>query len=349
VPSSFGGIYRFFAGRLKEPVSFDSPFLLFPVLIHVLLHRSTLSVAAALLPAVAFSPCPGQQLPPDTIVPIPLPGLEVKVLLSPLQARYAPHAVSILREADLAGPGAGMFMSGALQALPGLQIQNRFNLAVGEKVTIRGLGARAQFGVRGIHVSVDDIPATLPDGQSTLDHLDLKSLGQVELVRGPASSLYGNGAGGVLRFETRAPSDVPLEESATLTAGSRGLLQLSSITSGTLGRTGYIASLGSGEYGSYRDNPLDSEGVFGAAHRKTFNGQIRRELGNGDVSLTMNVMDLDSENPGSVSRTLLENPACRDRPGKEGGRSKGPHLRRGRSRRRSTPVDGRSRGRFPGG
>lgn len=306
MPSSFGGIYRIFAGRLKEPVSFDSSFFPFPVLIQVLLHRSTLSVAAALLPAVAFSPCPGQQLPPDTIVPIPLPSLEVKILLSPLQARNAPHAVSILREADLPGAAAGIFMAGALQALPGLQIQNRFNLAVGEKVTIRGQGARAQFGVRGIRVLVDDIPATLPDGQSTLDHLDLRSLGQVELARGPASALYGNGAGGVLRFETRAPPDVPLSEAATLTAGSRGYLQVSSITSGKLERTGYLVSVGSGEYGSYRDNPLEPEGVFGSAHRRIFNGQIRRELESGGVTLTMNVVDLDSENPGSVSRSLLE-------------------------------------------
>ena len=84
-----------------------------------------------------------------------------------------PYAVSVASGDELSLGNAGAYLEEALRALPGLQIQNRFNLAVGERLSIRGFGPRAQFGVRGVRILVDGIPATLPDGQATLDHLDL--------------------------------------------------------------------------------------------------------------------------------------------------------------------------------
>jgi iron complex outermembrane receptor protein len=245
-------------------------------------------------------------LPADTIIPVRLPPLEVRILLSPLQLRESPHAVSILRRVEEPGREPGVFLAGTLRALPGLQIQNRFNFAVGERVAVRGLGGRAQFGVRGLQVLVDDVPATLPDGQSTLDHLDLPGLGQVELLRGPASALYGNGAGAVLRFQTRDPSHRPVEEEATVTAGSHGLVQATSVTSGRWGRTGYLLSLGSVNYDGYRDHPRSPGEVFGSAERRTLNTQIQREVAGGRARATVNVVTLDAQNPGSISRSLLD-------------------------------------------
>ena len=74
-------------------------------------------------------------------------------------------------------------------------MSDRGNLSQGDRVSIRGIGSRASFGVRGIRVLVDGVPLTMPDGQSQLNNLDLHAVGDVEVLRGPSSWLYGNAAG----------------------------------------------------------------------------------------------------------------------------------------------------------
>src|SRR5690606_32647076 len=110
------------------------------------------------------------------------------------------------------------------------------------RIAVRGFGARAQFGLRGIRVMVDGIPATLPDGQSSLDHLDVGTLGRVEIVRGPASALYGNAAGGVLSFQTRAAGPQPIGVELDVAGGSHGLLRVQGTATGTIGQTSYLVS-----------------------------------------------------------------------------------------------------------
>ena len=123
---------------------------------------------------------------PDSTVTID-PVL-VRVLRSSV-GTGTPHSVSVVTGSELTRATAGAFLEDALRAMPGVQIHNRFNLAMGERLSVRGFGSRAQFGVRGVRVLVDGIPATLPDGQATLDHLDLAGLGRIEALRGPSSSL----------------------------------------------------------------------------------------------------------------------------------------------------------------
>src|SRR5690606_21579144 len=111
-----------------------------------------------------------------------------------------------------------------------------------ERLSIRGFGARAQFGIRGVKVVVDGIPATLPDGQTTLNHLDLASLGRVEVIRGPASALWGNGAGGVLQLETELPPVAGFRQELESVAGSNGFLRLGSVTAGEAGGASHRAA-----------------------------------------------------------------------------------------------------------
>ena len=188
----------------------------------------------------------------DTVPRFNIQGVVVDIVRTPIEVGVSPYPISVAGEAELREGKAGMFLEDALETLPGVQVQNRFNYAVGERVSIRGFGSRAQFGVRGIHVEVDGIPATLPDGQSTLDHVDIGSLGRVEALRGPASALYGNASGGVLRFETEVPSTSPLRQEATTVFGSDGLVRLQSLTGGTVGSTGYTVSIDNLDYEGYR-------------------------------------------------------------------------------------------------
>ncbi|MED5620848.1 TonB-dependent receptor family protein [Ideonella sp. BN130291] len=108
-------------------------------------------------------------------------------------------------------------LSESLQRVPGIVAQNRQNYAQDLQISSRGFGARSTFGVRGLRFLVDGIPATLPDGQAQVSHIDLGSAGRLEVLRGPFSALYGNAAGGVVAVFTEEA-----DEGQTLSAEVAG-------------------------------------------------------------------------------------------------------------------------------
>jgi len=257
---------------------------------------------------------PAASVPADTIqadtlptTPIPLRGVVVNILRSPIQVDRAPFAVSAIQEEILRRGRSASSIEEALHGLPGVQVQNRFNDAVGEQISIRGFGARSGFGIRGIHVVVDGIPATLPDGQSSLDHLDLGSLGRVEALRGPGAALYGNAAGGVLTFESRAPSDARVRQEVRLVQGDHGMNRLQSTTSGTLGTQQYLVSLSRYDWDGFRTRIGGApDEVYGTTRREQVNATLTSPLLGGQVRLVANHLDLAAQNPGSLNRTDLE-------------------------------------------
>ena len=89
-----------------------------------------------------------------------------------------------------------------LGSVPGLFTQNANNYAQDLRISLRGFGSRAAFGIRGVKIIVDGIPETTPDGQGQLDNLPLGLLKSLEVIRGPSSSLYGNASGGVIYLNT---------------------------------------------------------------------------------------------------------------------------------------------------
>jgi iron complex outermembrane recepter protein len=240
----------------------------------------------------------------DSVPKYDLDAIKVTVLRSPVTLSNSAYPVSVVGQQELRQGKTGMFLEEALRSLPGVQIQNRFNYAVGERVSIRGFGSRAQFGVRGIHVVVDGIPATLPDGQSTLDHVDIGSLGRVEALRGPAAALYGNASGGVLRFTTQIPSQAPAREEATIVGGTDGLLRMQTTTGGTVGSTGYTVSVDRLSYDGFRKVPTTGA-KYGNADRLHANARLTQSLAGGQLGITFNFLDLDAENPGALSLALF--------------------------------------------
>src|SRR5690606_26775789 len=103
-----------------------------------------------------------------------------------------PAAVSVVNGEDMRQATPAINLSESLGSVPGLQIQNRQNYAQDLQLSMRGFGARSTFGVRGIRMYVDGIPATMPDGQGQTSNIDLSSVESVEVLRGPFSALYGN-------------------------------------------------------------------------------------------------------------------------------------------------------------
>ena len=269
------------------------------------------ALASAALAGLALTALPGlaasahaQTEPPDTVE---LDPLVVSVLRSPVRLDRLPFSASVTAGRELVEGNAGFSIEEALHALPGVRVQNRYNPAVGERISIRGFGARSQFGVRGIKILVDGIPATLPDGQTTLDHLDIGSLGRVEALRGPAAAIYGNGAGGVLLFRSAPPYAGPYRQEATVVSGSNGLLRLQTTGSGTAGSVGFRASVARSHFDGFRNNVSESgEDPYSMADRTTVNAGITSAVGGGTLAIQLSGLDLDALNAGSLPASLFD-------------------------------------------
>ncbi|HKI44137.1 MAG TPA: TonB-dependent receptor plug domain-containing protein, partial [Balneolales bacterium] len=107
--------------------------------------------------------------------------------------------------------------------VPGLWINNRENYALGERITLRGLGWSSAFGVRGIQIFLDGIPLTGADGQSVLTVVDPAFIRDIRLIRGPSSAFWGNSSGGILYLSTFPDSQVKPFVRLRETVGSYGL------------------------------------------------------------------------------------------------------------------------------
>lgn len=109
-----------------------------------------------------------------------------------------PYSVNVIEAETLRNGGLMVNLSESMARVPGLTVNNRNNYAQDLQISSRGYGARSTFGVRGLRLYSDGIPATGPDGQGQVSHFDLAGAQRVEVLRGPFSALYGNSSGGVI-------------------------------------------------------------------------------------------------------------------------------------------------------
>ena len=213
------------------------------------------------------------------------------------RSTVAPYPLTVRTAESLPRGTPALALDEALRGIPGVQIDNRYNFALGERIAMRGSGARAQFGVRGIRVLVDGIPATLPDGQTALNQVDLSRIARVEVIRGPVAALYGNAAGGAILLETASPPAVPAHGSATVLAGADGLHRLAGAGAGTRQPLAYGASISRVGYGGFRAHSRATNHY--ASGRVSWLG--RRDF----VRLLVHAVEYDALNPGSLSDSLL--------------------------------------------
>lgn len=138
----------------------------------------------------------------------------------------APAAVGVLDAEAIARSGPGVQLSESLGRLPGVWAADRGNAAQDLQLSVRGFGARASFGVRGLRLFVDGLPATAPDGSGAVGHYPLDAAARLELLRGPFSALHGVHSGGALSLITRAPQGGELRWGGDIWAGSDEQQQL---------------------------------------------------------------------------------------------------------------------------
>jgi iron complex outermembrane receptor protein len=158
-----------------------------------------------------------------------LETLEVRVTRGSETTLRAPVPIGLVDSARFRGAQLENGLDETLSRIPGVYAANRFNPSLDQRLVIRGAGARANFGVRGLKILIDGLPQTLPDGQSQLTNLDLGFVDRAEVLLGAASALYGNAAGGVIAFGSSLPTE-PWSARARVTAGRFGTTRLSALT-----------------------------------------------------------------------------------------------------------------------
>ena len=133
---------------------------------------------------------------------ISLDAVSLQALKIPLQEKKSMYPVSKLSFKNYQNLTPQLNLSEYLENIPGLVILNNNNYAQDARISIRGFGSRANFGVRGIKIFVDGIPETSPDGQSQTDNINLEIIEDIEVYRGNNSSLFGSSSGGVISINT---------------------------------------------------------------------------------------------------------------------------------------------------
>lgn len=241
---------------------------------------------------------------------LPLPGLAqeamqtgdavvVSATRSEQSAFDLPLSISSLNQAQLQDGQLQMNLSESLVRIPGIVAQNRQNYAQDLQISSRGFGARASFGVRGLRLYTDGIPATMPDGQGQISHFDLGSAARLEVLRGPFSALYGNSAGGVISLFTEdgAPG---MQMTPSIIMGSDGTQRIGTKLTGDNGTLNYVVDASSFRTDGYREHS--------AAKRDTFNGKLRWHPDvDSTLTLVANAVDMpDIQDPLGLTRAQFE-------------------------------------------
>ena len=209
-----------------------------------------------------------------------------------------PAAVSVVNGDDMRQATPRINLSETLGSVPGLQIQNRQNYAQDLQLSTRGFGARSTFGVRGIRLYVDGIPATMPDGQGQTSNIDINSIESVEVLRGPFSALYGNASGGVINMTTETGRQ-PTTVEASSYYGSYGSWRYGMKATGAMGDgtqpgdVDYTVSTTRFTTHGYRDHS--------GARKNLANAKLGVRIDDASkLSLIFNSVDMKANDPGGL-------------------------------------------------
>lgn len=229
---------------------------------------------------------------PDIFAPITVTATRTEK-----KPEQIPDAITTIERSKYTDHQPGATLDEFAYGTPGVFFQNQYNFTQDLRIAIRGFGARSPFGVRGIQLRVDDIPQTLPDGQTQLDAIDPALIERMEILRGPSTSLYGNASGGMISITTRSPRE-KLEVAPRLVFGQFGYLKSELYAGGRMENFDY------GLFGSY----LQQNGWRNHSSMENLFSQVKLNFQSSPNSDWMVLMhefySPDSKDPGAL--TLAE-------------------------------------------
>ena len=217
-----------------------------------------------------------------------------------------PYSIGVVGREEIQRANRQLTLAESLRGVPGVYIQNPWNFAQDTRIAIRGFGARADFGIRGIQLLVDGIPATTPDGQGEVDGIDLGSAGRIEVLRGASAAFFGAASGGVILMETEEPPAKPFVE-VRGTMGEDAFRHWQWKAGGRVEDIGYLLSAGYLNAAGYRDH---SE-----TENRRLSGKVNWDLSpEKRIRLVWNVIDYPLQNdPGGLTRGEAANDPRRAR------------------------------------
>ena len=226
-----------------------------------------------------------------------------------------PASTDVIERDEVRDTNLRVNLSESLVRVPGLVVLNRQNYAQDLQISMRGFGARSTFGVRGVRLYVDGIPASMPDGQGQVSHFALNAVDRIEVLRGPFSALYGNSSGGVITMTTRLESGAnagPNEFELATAAGSYGTWRAGVNVSG--GAAPYAYALDASRFSTdgYRDYSSATRDVVNlrAAALDTPLGRLRVTLNAVDIPEAQDPLGLTraqwQDNPRQASPQALQ-------------------------------------------
>lgn len=224
--------------------------------------------------------------------------VEINAPLIETRWQDAPSGITLINYDDIGGGRAPLQATDALSLAPGVLVQNRNNFAQNPRISIRGFGARAPFGIRGVRVHLDGIPLTTVDGQAQTDAIDPSSIETIEVLRGANAVLHGNGSGGLLDYRSYPTRHTPYAKVETQLGGF-GLRRLHGAFSkqhdaSDYSSWAYRAAITQLEQDGYRDQS--------AVERRNANLRLDHQQGNRDWFLILNHLDTPlAEDPGGLT------------------------------------------------
>jgi iron complex outermembrane receptor protein len=233
----------------------------------------------------------------------PAPAVLEEILVTatriPTDIQDLPFAAGYVGRDDVQRARQQLGLDESLVVIPGLFFQNRYNFAQDLRIAIRGFGARANFGIRGIRIFADDIPLTLPDGQGSVDSIDLGSVQQIEVIRGPFSAVYGAASGGVIDIRTEDGPEIPFV-SGRVNLGSYNFRQAQLKAGGQFGKLNGLANFTATKLDGYREHANYESRLINSKFRYDFNENSR-------LSVVFNAVDSPlAEDPGALNATEVE-------------------------------------------
>ncbi len=223
---------------------------------------------APALSLVLLLPRPGAAQEPQTHRDtLPLPAIVVTAPRLAMPLAEDPAATKVLRADQLDLP-RGIAVDEAVLMVPGVRVENQ---ADGKRVHLssRGQGILTERGIRGITVLLDGLPLNDPTGFAPdLYDVDWPTVGQIEVQRGPAASLYGGASSaGIINITTEDGGSTPASGALSSTYGSNGFWRGTGQVGGTLGGVNYRLSYTHNTGDGYRvHTAFHGDNLYAKAH-----------------------------------------------------------------------------------
>jgi len=261
------------------------------------LLRTSTSALVPLCAAAALLPLPARAAETP-----PIPDVVVTATRIEAPSFDVPASISTVPAQELREDALGINLSDDIGFVPGLLARNRNNYAQDQQISIRGIGANSTFGIRGVRIYQDGIPATGPDGQGQVSQFNLDSAQRIEILRGPFSALYGNSSGGVIQIFT-AEGTKPGEVRADTAYGSFGTFRAGLDASDAVGAFDYNVAFTHFFFEGYRPHQ--------SARSESFNAKLDYAFGERDkLTFVANVVSRpDANDPlGLTAAQFAANP-----------------------------------------